>query len=251
MTRATRGRRLALLGVLALALAVGGSAGCSRSGGRGYAAVRVQAGSAATVSVSEMWRRLAEAGGVGVDTSSAVDLTVDYAPDGTLVHFRLQAISDGSESLTVGWEGFNEPDPAKRTIFVSGTVVTVVGTPPRGGEPVARVLDAVDRVGAERLIEQLPVVGAGGYYSFAPLRSPNNTQPGIDPRAPAVLWRDARFVPLGADDPLRSFDNNAVYLIGSSMAPAGGTPSTAAAGRATVSTAAWQSWAPVFFVIPE
>lgn len=94
-------------------------------------------------------------------------------------------------------------------------------------------------------------MSAGGYYSFAPLRSPNNTQAGIEPRAQAFLWQDARFVPLGSEDPLRSFDNNAVYLIGYAMAPAGGTRSTVTTGRATATTAAWQSLAPVFFVIPD
>jgi len=198
---------ITIIGVVPLSLF---AAGC----GDGTRHVRLEDRLGTGVSLSQLWRDIAEAAESDPNTMSLESMRLEYSEAGRLMRAVIYAGNDRGEHLQVYLSGKSSPDVDP---LVGG--VTIHAPDPswisRSLGPGRPIFEAMDLAGVSNMIAMLSPAGYGGFYMFVPAYESNSQMRPLGASALAYLWNGTDFIDLGPDDERREFVGGYQYLMGS------------------------------------
>jgi hypothetical protein len=188
------------------------------------------------------------------NTAQAVTLRLGLSPFGSLESLFIVAYAPDTQQLltATAFGAYTGYEPSGEYIDISGAVVDGVSMDVQV-PTVASYLAAIELVGRETMLAQLPVLpepslGAyPGYYLLEAWPRAGGEED-IPSDAKALVWEGSAFQPLGAGDPRRQAQSAYVRFVMRPITPVYQMP--ALPGRQTTTTTEGIDTSPVFFVIP-
>ncbi|MBN1632099.1 MAG: hypothetical protein JW990_20270 [Thermoleophilia bacterium] len=196
------------------------------------------------ISLSLLWRDIAEAAKSDPSTMSLESMRLEYSEPGRLARAVIKASTVQAEHLQVFLSGRSSPDVDP---LVGGVTIYAPDNSWRSRSlgPGRPIFEAMDLAQVSNMIAMLSPAGYGGFYMFVPAYEFNSEMRPLGASALAYLWNGTDFVELGPDDERREFVGGYQYLLGST-AKLVSTDSTD-----DQITKQWGgSGEPVYFVIP-
>lgn len=203
---------MAMLLVAAISLIVLCSvlAGC----GDGTRHVRLEDRPGTGLSLSLLWRDIAEAAGWDSNTMSLESMRLEYSEDGRLMRAVIDAGNDQGAHLRVFLSGKSSPDvdPLVGGVTIYPPGPSWIGRSLGPGRPI---FEAMDLAQVSNMIAMLPPAGYGGFHMFVPAYEFNSQLRPLGASTLVYLWNGAGFVELAPDDERRELVAGYQDLMGS------------------------------------